>query len=145
MSKKYAKKNTDDHSMDFCRYLMDCEEGEYITKRFSGNSIRDVYIYSSTANVNILSSSDGVVTATLLCVKSEKQYFEMFMLDEDTLYIFATCDVQSLAQSNLFVALPEDVSYNVQIVTNLGDVRIDDGVSTWKQKVDIGNGIVPKE
>lgn len=145
MSKKYAKKNIELSSMDWARTLSDCEVGEYITKRILFKGVRNVYIYSTLADVTVLPTSRGVITATLLGVRSETQYLDMFMLDIDTMCIFATCDAQSIASSDLFVALPRDAAYNIQIVTNQGEAKIEKGVLIWKKKLEIGKGIVQKE
>ena len=144
MSKKYTKKNENILSMDWARTISDCEVGEYITKRLLLKGVRNVYIYSTLADVIVLPSSSEVITSTLLGIRSDTQYFDMFMLDTDTMCIFATCDAQGIASSNLFVALPRDSAYNIHIVTNQGGAKIEKGVLIWKKKLEIGKGIVPK-
>ncbi len=144
MSKKYTKKEMDKSGMDFDRYLADVEEGEYITKKLWVKEVKGIYIYSTTADVTVLPSSDKNITATLLGVRGDMQYFDVFRLDEKTLCIYATCDVDSIAQSRLVVSLPETKRYNIQIVTNCGQAEVEKRVSVKKLKLEVGKGIVPK-
>lgn len=144
MSKKYTKKKMSNSSMDFDRYLTEAEEGEYTTKKFRVKGVKGIYIYSTTADVAVLPSSEKNITATLFGVRGEAQYFDMFRLDENTLCIYATSDVGSIAQSRLVVSLPESKRYNIQIVTNCGQAEVEKRVSVKKLKLEVGKGIVPK-
>lgn len=145
MSKKYAKKDENVQSMDWTRNLSGCEEeGEYITKKIFYRGIRNIYIYSTLADVTVLPSSRNIITATLFGIRDETKYFDMFMLDRNSMCIFATCDAQGIASTNLLVALPRDTAYNLQIVTNRGEANIEKGILLWKKKLDIGKDIVEK-
>ena len=144
MSKKYSGKSDCAYSMESDRYLMEYEEGEYITKSIRNNAVGNIYIYSTLANVVVSVSKDEKVTATLQGMfRDETQYFDMFRLSEDMLYIFATCDAQSIAHSRLIVLLPEDMVYNIQIVTNCGEAEVDEQVLVNKLKLEVESGIVP--
>ena len=136
MSKKYTKKSKCVNP-EIDRYLCETEEGGYITKNFK-EEVKGVYIYSTIANVIVLPTSKKNITATLIGVQSGMQYFDMFRLDEDMLYIFATYDVDTLQKYELLVFLPKCKRYNIQIVTNCGHAKVEKGVLTQKSKIETG-------
>ena len=144
MSKKYTKKEMSSNVVTSDRYLFEVEEGEYITKKIRTNEIKGIYIYSTTADVTVMPSSEKNITVTLFGVRGDVQYFDVFRLDEYTLYIIATSDNDSIVQSKLDVFLPESQKYNIQVVTNYGCARIEEGISVKKMKLEVGKGIVPK-
>lgn len=145
MSKKYTRKSEGKYGMDSDRYLMEYDEGEYITKKLLGDGVENVYIYSTLADVVVLSSREDKITVTLQGMfRDETQYFDVFRLSKDSFYIFATCDTQSIAHSRLLVLLPETTIYNIQIVTNCGEAVVEDEVLVKKLKLEVGKGIVPK-
>ena len=76
----------------------------------------------------------------------EIQYFEVLRLDANTVYVFATCDAQSIVHSSskLFVLLPETTTYNIQIVTNCGEAVVEEAVLVRKLKIDVEKSIVPE-
>lgn len=146
MSKKYTRKSEGKYSMDSDRYLMVYDEGEYITKRLLGDGVENVYIYSTLADVVVLSSREDKITVTLQGMfRDEAHYFDVFRLSKDSLYIFATCDAQSIAHSRMIVLLPETTIYNIQIVTNCGEAVVDEAVLARKLKLEIEKGIAPKK
>ena len=144
MSKKYTKKGMSHNVVTSDMYLFEVEEGEYITKKIRTNKVDGIYIYSTTADVTVLPSSEGNITVTLFGVRGDMQYFDVFRLDEYTLYIIATSDNDSIAQSKLEVFLPESQKYNIQAVTNCGSIRVEKGVQVKKMKLEDGKGIVPE-
>lgn len=143
MSKKYTKKEMGNDVVTSDRYLFEVEEGEYITKKIR-TKVKGIYIYSTTADVTVLPSSEKSITATLFGVRGDAQYFDVFRIDEYTLYIIVTSDTDSIAQSKLDVFLPESQRYNIQVVTNCGGIRVEEGVSVKKMKLEMGKGLVPK-
>ena len=145
MSKKYDVKRDCMYSMDFDRHLVECEEGEYITKTLNVEGVRNVYIYSTLADVYVVPSEEDKITATLHSdfIGSTK-YFDVFRLSEDMLYIFATCDAQSIEKYKLFVSLPESTTYNIQIVTSYGEATVYHKVLFNKLKLEVGKGLLPR-
>lgn len=135
------------------RYFEIQDAGEFISKKLEANGVRRICIYSTLADVIVRRGVDDTFTATLQgCLSGEKaQYFDMFRLEEqeDTLYIFATCDPESCVHTKLFVEIPEYSfgSYQTintfEITTNVAEITLLNGFLTSNLKVRKGYGIVP--
>lgn len=145
---KYGKKHDTEKSVEHDRYFMECEEGEFLSKKIRTKGIENVYIYSTLADVEILVLGEEKATATLYGdISKDMYYFDMFRLSEDTLYIFVTCSAQSIIHttSKLVVTLPRTTMYNLQVVTSYGTAVVDEESSFRKLKLEIGSGIVPMD
>ena len=135
------------------RYFEMEDTGEFITRKLQAKGVRRICIYSTLADVIVRRGVDDNFTATLQgYLSGEKaQYFDMFRLEgqEDTIYIFATCDADSCIHTKLFVEIPQYSfgSYQAintfEITTNVAEITLSGSFVTSNLRIKKGKGIVP--
>ena len=126
----------------FESYFTETEEGEYITRKIYGKGVKKIYIYSTVADVVISSSATSYIEATLQGeLYGEQFYFSAFRLDEDKVYIYATCNVERKMPISLNITFPRTEGYKVDVVTNKGSVIAKNGLTVKKFKVKTGKGL----
>ena len=134
----------DDYNETLDEYLAEFEEGEYVQKKLSRRGVKKIYIYSTLADVDISSSATEKITATLQGeLYGEQFYFTMFRLD-NTVYVYATCDVDRFQSCRLFVTVPETTEYKLEIVTNRASVTVRRDVPVKKLKIKAGKRLQKK-
>ncbi len=140
--KRQSMKGTYNEAVD--QYFRDSEEGEYIQYGISRKGVKKIYIYSTLADVDISFSASEKITATLQGeLYGEQFYFTMFRLD-NTVYVYATCDVDRLQPCRLFVTVSETNEYKIEAVTNKASVTVRKGVRVKKLKVKAGKCLQKK-
>ncbi len=125
MSKK-SKKNKNKYEYDerFENYFVGYEEGEYIAKSVYSRGVKRIYIYSTAADVTILPENTTEISSTLHGeLYGEQFHFDVFRL-ENTVYIYATCDVERISPIRLLVTLPNTEEYKIEVVTNLASITV---------------------
>ena len=144
MSKK-CKKNKYEYDEKFENYLVECEEGEYITKSVYSGEVKRIYIYSTAADVTILPSNANEISSTLQGeLYGEQFYFDVFRR-ENTVFIYATCDVDRVSQIRLFVTLPNTDEYKIEVVTNLASITVKKELVAKKLKLKAGKSLQKKD
>lgn len=134
----------DEYNETLDGYLAEFEEGEYVQRKLSRKGVKKIYIYSTLADVDISSSATEKITATLQGeLYGEQFYFTMFRLD-NTVYVYATCNVNRVQPCRMFVTVPETTEYKLEIVTNRASATVRRNVPVKRLKIKAGKCLQKK-
>lgn len=144
MSKKNKEKKMFDYDERFESYFTSSEEGEYITKAICSKGVTKIYIYSTLADVEILPSSTSKISATLQGeLYGEQFYFTVFRL-KNKVYVFATCNVERVSPTRLFVTIPKMPETKVEVVTNRANIIAKSELVAKRLELKAGKGLQKK-